>query len=398
MPILDLDRLLAQLRDPNVESQEVAAETGVSREEVGRAARLVAGMARAKADEITTLPTLLAAAVARAALQAGRGDVLAALAAHPGKEASKEAKRGLHVLRSRGVTVPEPPRPAAPAVPAPPAETAVPAYASAVDGQGEQAIWIPRPLPGKGIEVGQAVVGDEKGLLDLQVVILGRKEWRGFIQGLLQRGRDMGVVEIDRERAKSIVAAARARNDETGAPVPDGADLWLRHLGPAPPPEDVAERFPPLPPEEEDAALGASAALHDLPLLRGWLPEEPFLREIAAKLDEVAVSPLYVDEQQRGEQLARTVARAVEDYYDARRRPLVASRLFAVADHLERAGVSVHARAAAATARALRRGLAPQAIPFARRLVEKAFPLGRSGEEPRAPSAAGEEGLIVAPR
>jgi hypothetical protein len=393
MPTLDLDRLLAQLRDPNVESREVAAQAGVSREEVGRAARLVAGIARAKADEVATLPAHLAAAVARAALEAGRADLLAAVAAHPGKEAAKEAKRGIHVLRSRGVTVPEPPRPAAPAAPGP----AMPAYASAMDGQGEQAIWIPRALPGKGIEVGQAVVGDEKGLLDLQVAVLGRKEWRTFTQGLLQRGRDMGVVEIDRERAKSIVAAARVRNDTTSVRVPDGADLWLRHLGPAPLPEDPAERFPPLPAGEEEAALDGSALLHDLPLLRGWLPEEPFLREIAAKLDEIAVSPLYVDERQRAEQVSRTVARAVEDYFDTRRRALVASRLLAIADHLERSGDPAHARAAAATARALQRGLPPQAIPFARLLVEKAFPLRPSAEQTHAPSA-GEEGGLIIPR
>ena len=41
MTTSDPDRLLAMLRDPNVETQEIAAATGAPREEVGRAARLL---------------------------------------------------------------------------------------------------------------------------------------------------------------------------------------------------------------------------------------------------------------------------------------------------------------------------------------------------------------------
>src|SRR5512138_3741870 len=118
MASLDTDRLLAMLRDPNVESREIAEAAAVPREEAGRASRLLLGIARAKPEEVASLPAPLAAALARAALVAGRGDLLAALAVHPGKEVAKEAKRGLHVLKTRGVVVPEPPRPAA-AAPAP---------------------------------------------------------------------------------------------------------------------------------------------------------------------------------------------------------------------------------------------------------------------------------------
>src|SRR5512143_4042535 len=114
MTPVDTDQLLAMLRDPNVESREVAATAGVAREDAARAARLVAGIAKATAEDALTLPASLAVAAARAALAAGRADLLAALAAHPGKEAAKEAKRGLHLLKTRGVAVPEPPRPPPP--------------------------------------------------------------------------------------------------------------------------------------------------------------------------------------------------------------------------------------------------------------------------------------------
>jgi hypothetical protein len=393
MPTLDPDRLLALLRDPNVESQEIARAAGVAREEAGRATRILLGLARAKPEEVATLPGPLAAAVARATLAAGRADLLAALATHPSREVAKEARRGLHLLRARGVAVPEPSPPAAPP-PSPAAEPPLPAYASAIDGHGERAVWLPRAVPGKGIEVGQAVISDERGLLELQLALVGRKEWRAVARDLVERGAAMGVGEIGGELARSLVAAARARNETSGARVPEGADRWLALLGPASPPPDPASRFPALPEEEEREALAASGALHDLPLLRGWLPEEDFLREAAAQLDEVAVSPLYIDERQRREQAARLVAQAVERYLsDDERRSRLSARLFAAAGDLDRTGNPAGARAAAAAARALSAGAPPLSIPFARRLVEKAFPL--APEEAASPRA---EPVVLAPR
>ena len=397
MASLDTDRLLAMLRDPKIESREIADAAGVPREEAGRASRLLMSIAKAKPEEAATLPGPLAAAIARAALAAGRADLLAALAAHAEKDVAKEAKRGLHVLRARGVAVPEPTRPAAPAPAAAP-EPPLPAYASAVDGNGERAVWIPRNVPGKGIEISQAVVSDTDGLLELQIGLVGRKEWRGLAKGLLSHGATMGVGEVDPARARAIVAAARALNDRSGKRVPEGADLWLAQLGPQAPLPDPAAGFPPLPPDEERDALAASAKLHDLPLLKGWLADEAYLRGVAAKLDEVAVSPLYIDERQRAEQQARVLAEAVDAYLDAERRPVLAARLFTVAEHLRVRGEPAHASAAAAAARAIAAGAPASSIPFARLLVEKAFPPAGPSRPGPAPEPPPESPLLVAPR
>ena len=84
--INDPDAVLALLRDSTLESQQLAEATGAPREEAARAARLVLGIARAKPEEVASLPPVLAAAALRAALAAGRADVLVALAAGPSKE------------------------------------------------------------------------------------------------------------------------------------------------------------------------------------------------------------------------------------------------------------------------------------------------------------------------
>jgi hypothetical protein len=397
MAPLDTDHLLEMLRDPNVESRDVAAAAGVTREDAARAARVIVAIAKATPEEALGLPAPLAVAAARAALAAGRADLLAALAGHPGKEAAKEAKRGLHLLKTRGVAVPEPPRPAPPP-PAVAPEAPLPCYATVVDGQGEQAVWIPRAVPGKGVEISQAVVSDELGLLELQVGLIGRKEWRKLLDGLLEKGRAMGIGELDRGRAVGLVAAARALNDRSGQRVPEGADLWLGQLGPA---TAVAEPVAPgpLPEAHERDALAASGALHLHPLFTSWMPQEAFLREVAAKLDEVAVSPLYVDDRQRAEQLVRTVADAVDRYLDDGRRTALVRRLNGIAAFLAERGDADRANSAAAAARALAAGAPARSVPFARTLVEKAFPgVTTPPPEPPAEPSSPESPLIVAPR
>jgi hypothetical protein len=137
--------------------------------------------------------------------------------------------------------------------------------------------------------------------------------------------------------------------------------------------------------------------------LRGWLADEGYLRTVAGKLDEVAVSPLYLDERQRAEQMARVLAAAVDGYFDDGRRGLLAGRLYAIAEHLVARGDHAHARLAAATARALRSPAPAQTIPFARLLVEKAFPpdpaASAAGGSAAPATPAGEPApLIVAPR
>jgi hypothetical protein len=301
-------------------------------------------------------------------------DLVAALATREEKEVAKEAKRHLHRLKLRGVAVPE----AAPASPAltPPPEPQPAAYGSTCDGHGERAVWLPRNVPGRGLEVAQAVCSDRRGLVELHLGLVGRKEWRAFVKGLLERGGAMGVAELSRGEAHARIAAARALNERSGQRVPEGCDHWLGQLGPPPPPADPAAALPPLDEEAERAALAASAALHDLPLLRGWLGEEPFLREVAATLDGVEKALPAPEPAEKAERLRAVVREAVERYYTPERRALLAARLLEVAAWFAGTGQADHAARAGAAARALAAGTPPVEVPFAARLIEKAFKVG----------------------
>ncbi len=396
---LDPDQLLALLRDPNVESQEIAAKAGVPREEAGRAARLLMVFPKAKPEEVASLPAPLALALARHALATSRVDVLQALAAHTGKEIAKEAKRCLHVLRARGVDVPDAPRPPAPAPAASPAEPPLAALASLPDGHGERAVWLPRVLPGRGVEVAQAVLSDERGLISLQVGLVGRKEWRTFAREVMERGASVSVAEAPRERVHAWIAAARGLNERTGQRVPDGTDLWLNQLGPAAPAPAPGAGLPALGEEEEREALAASGALHESQPFRSWLADEEFLRKVASRLDEIQVSPLYIDERQRREQIDRVLADAVEEHLDPARRERLSGRLLATAEGLQERGDGKSARSAAAAARAIAAGQAASSIPFARMMVERAFRRSGPAEaEASPPEPAAGSGLIVTPR
>ena len=392
MPIDDPDRILSLLRDPNVGSQEVAEQTGLPRAEAARAARLLVGLAKARPDEIASLPAPFAAALLRAAVAGERLDVLSSLAASADKVLSKDAKRALHLLRTRGVAVPEPARPAPPP-PTPVAEEVFPCYASSLDGQGERAIWIARNVPGRGVEVGQAVVSDLLGLVELQVGVLGRKEYRGFGKDIEERGQAMGVAEIDPMHARAVVAEARRRNDQSGRQVPVGADAWLTRIGPGTPAPDPAASLPPLPDEEERRALAASAGLHELPMLRGWLADEAALRALAARLDSLSAGAAQADPAEHARKVADSIAEALEAWLDAPCRQRLAARLFTVGEHLAAMGLADRAAQAAAAARALASGAPGRDVPFAREMVEKAFP-GRGSPLPPPPARP----VIAAPR
>jgi hypothetical protein len=363
------------------------ALTKLKAEAVAQTAGLAGPDAQAVAAQICALPEWLALALVHAAGRTSRQEVLLPIATCPQKALAKEAKRELQRLKQRGVQVQEV-RPAGETVlkPLPEAE-APPCYASSIDSYGERAIWWSRAAR-QGVEVVQVVCSDTKGILTADALALSRKSWREFVKRLPRQGV-VYTAEISKEHARALIAEAEATGARNGFSPPGAYAEALRLLGPAP------DRLPPSPgsaievQDEAAQALGG-AALFDDPLFASWIPEEDALRSFALRVDEIAVSQLYIDAKQKQEAFERAGEEAAQAYFTAPRRALYSKRLLEMAHVLSQANRMEMARVAVAVSRAL---LTEGQTPFCRALFTHA--LRERLDQPPAPEPPPQQQLIV---
>ncbi|HEY2028656.1 MAG TPA: hypothetical protein VGH20_05555 [Myxococcales bacterium] len=319
-------------------------------EAVAQTAGLAGPDAQALAAQICALPEWMALALVHAAGRASRQEVLLPVAACSQKVLAKEAKRELQRLKQRGVQVQEV-RPQGETVLKPPPEAEAPlCYASSIDSYGERAIWWSRAAR-QGVEVVQVVVSDVKGILTADALALSRKSWREFVKRLPRQGV-VFTAEISKEHARALIAEAEATGARNGFSPPAGYGEALRLLGPAP------DRLPPSPGSvieviDEAAQAQTGAALFDDPLFASWIPEEDALRSFALRVDEIAVSQLYIDARQKQDAFERAGEEASQAYFNSTRRGLYSKRLLEMAHVLTQAGRSETARTAVAVSRAL---------------------------------------------
>jgi len=366
------DELLALLRDASVSPEAIAAEM----EDAGAApldagvlavvrAALVQGDA-AGADAVAGLAAPLRARVLREAAAARHSALLVEVARSADKAAAKEAKRAIHLLRARGVAVEVPRAEPAPA-PGPAPEPAT-AWASSPDGYGDRILFFPVSGRGGGSLV-QVVISDEEGMREAQLVPLGKRGFRRVLDELAAT-RMVLVGEVPRSWARGAVTAALDLNARGSRPVPEGWNEVAVVLGPSVAPQPSPGRA--LAQDAEAAALvSRSAELLDLSEVAPWIPGEEELRALSLRLDEISVSPLYLDEAQREASGRSAVVDAIRAYWTAERRWRVAGRLFELAWLLRGAGRGDQARLAAATGAAMESDAPLESVPFCYALFEK---------------------------
>ncbi|WP_141332794.1 hypothetical protein, partial [Myxococcus sp. AB025B] len=242
---------------------------------------------------------------------------------------------------------------------------ALPALASIITGRGERALVLGRAIRGGGIEVVQALLTDEHGVIQLQLGEKGRGAWRRVIKEGLEQG---GTMELPVDEAAALLAEAAGLNLRTHTPFPEGLDVALRHFGvqpqlepttlPAPEPDDVRRS------REGDL-------LHETAEMAAWLPPEPVVKRLLAKLDEVVVSPLALSDVQRQDQLQSAVASVAQDFFSPDMARRYALRLWRMADFFERTERAREADVARGEARRLFHGADQPFSRFAERLFEK---------------------------
>ncbi len=314
------------------------------------------------------------------ALERSDAEALLALAEGADRALRKAAKRALHLLRSKGVEIPEPvlDRNAATAEAQPPPEAErEPLRLTAFDGAGERAFFVPlKALHGYTLYVG--IVSDAHALLELATQDLSRRQLKSYFAALPAETRD-----VLREVALG-----------------EGADLLRPSLAQAQGPLGPLARTllaalpEPQPPQERDGdaaqapgALAETIELFRTPVFASYVPDRASIDKLSQSLSAVVQSPLYVDETQRLAQLRRVVEQATVAFFDVDRRRRYALRAAEAAEVFRFQGADLDAGRALALAEALRGEREVLEIPFARGFFERLLNL-EAALKPAPPAAA----------
>ncbi|HCF61800.1 MAG TPA: hypothetical protein DFS52_27865, partial [Myxococcales bacterium] len=200
-----------------------------------------------QAEAAGRLSDALARAVVEAAVQIEHGGFLKAVAETGNKSASGAARRGLAILKSRGIEVSVEATGEAIYRPEslPPEELRC--LVSTHDTLGDRLLWIPRPHRGGGIQLITVVLSDAQGITRVELDEVNRRSLRRLRDDTLERGAHHGValVDISLPRAKGLIAAARQKLTR-GLDIDEEA-LLSNLSGDPREAEPAARRDPPLP-------------------------------------------------------------------------------------------------------------------------------------------------------
>jgi hypothetical protein len=348
---------------------------------------------------------------ARAAGEAGEALVqawldkgnVAAIAALAGIEATgaaegsalgrtrKAARRALNVLRSRGVSIPEPqasaPKAAAPEEPAEVVASYIPP-----DGSGTAFFSLTQRLPGGRYRVADVMVRDDVGVVHASSGVLAGKHIRRWKERVEERF-GMPPIDIPLGWARWSIAEGRKKNDASKQLVPLGYDSCLTLAAPAPAaapehPIVALEKGEPSKSEIEKSVLG-SEALHVEPEFRTWGPDRGALEELVSKVGERLSAAEVENRDAVDKAMTEEIRAATDRYFTPERRQQLAARLRDAAVSIRaRKGDDAAQRVLALGHAVLQAGLVtqpPQEIPFLLAFFQKGLAMLAGESEGRIP-------------
>jgi hypothetical protein len=274
-------------------------------------------------------------------------------AASTDKLVRKEIKRSLYRLEQRGVPMPSAPAPAPrPAIAAP----ALDGFLSAVDGRGDQLVWLTKSLPG-GLAQLFAVINDPQGLREVNLFETTRKALRASREELLRK-HELRMVEADWRYCDFLIDRAFRWAAERGHAGGDYPGLRAK-LTNAP----VTE-MPPL----IFAHLDAAAVRGDAPLLsdsvklleekefRTWIFDAEALKPYLEEAQHIKDSPVLLNQAQQQERFRVLIERAIEELFGGDHRLSWVRRFEEMAYFFHATGRAESARRSLAAAVALEAG------------------------------------------
>ncbi|MDF3065556.1 MAG: alginate regulatory protein AlgP [Polyangiaceae bacterium] len=338
-------------------------------------------------------------------VKAGNAAAVAEAAERAEGAARKAARRGLNVLKARGVAVPEQARVSAVSGEKSPEQTD--AFLLAPDSMGNVLIAIAtRSLTSRG-KVAFVYMNDELGIHRVDVGELSQSQLKDALAKALPGAR-YKAVSVPVEWARRRIADARGRHAQSNVPEPLGFSRAKDLLEPVPS-EPVAHPFDGegLELSLEDAAdmVKASAQLHNVAELAGWFPDKGAVDELFAfigkNLSDKGHDPAQEPPAEALQSaMSEEIASATDRYFTPERRArLLMSLKDAALSALSREGEATALQIAALTKVVEEAGLItnpPHEIPFLRGYFEKAVSLLAMQNQgriripvpPRAPEAA----------
>jgi len=325
-----------------------------------------------------------APALVEAWVKAGNAAAVAEAAERAEGGARKAARRGLNVLKARGISVPEPVRVSAVAGAKSAEQTE--AFMLAPDSLGNVLLAIAtRSVTTRG-KVVFVYLNDALGVHRVDVGELSQSQLKDALAKALPGARFKAVsVPVDWVRRR--IADARAKHAEQKIPEPMGFARAESLLTPVPS-EAVPHPFDAegleLSLEDATEMTKGSAALHNLPELAGWFPDKGAVDELFAMVGK-GLSDAGHDPAQEPpaealrEALNEQIAAATDRYFTPERRArLVLALKDAAVSALPREGEEKALQIAALATVTAEAGLItnpPRDIPFLRGYFEKAVSL-----------------------
>jgi hypothetical protein len=287
--------------------------------------------------------------------------------------ARKAARRGINVLKSRGIAVPEPAR--APRAELQAKET-YEAWFRPPDAGGTSAFTLGARGGGGRYRLVDVIIKDGIGLVSVAGMEMSRTQLRETFDRIEQRFGH-GPAEVPIAWARARIAAAHAENIAQGSPVPLGLEKHRDLTGAATggvsvhPADEAGLALP-----GRDEALARSGTLHAEPELRGWLPEPAAMQELLRQVSEQKDALKGADRASTEANVLALIERATDAYFTTAMRARTALRMKDAAISLLARGETARAADLIATAHAAGEPEPPaHAIPFFRGFFEKAFGL-----------------------
>ena len=301
-----------------------------------------------------------------------------AVAAEQGSgQVRKAARRGLNILKSRGVAIP--PRNRVATVAQIRTVPTIRAWVMPPDASGGIVIILAAQTPTRRCRTAFVYLHDELGIHRVES---GEQSTTQLKEAMtrLAPGTSLKPVEVPLDWARARIVRARQQHHDSGRPQPLGLATITRLLEPAPDsmPEHPfdAEGFELSDEDAREIAIN-SGRLHELPEFRSWLPSRAAVEEMLAKVGE----HLTPEEQPAQEVLAALIEAEIKSATDRLFSPQLRAQLVTTMKDsalsvLHREGEAKTLEVVAAMKRIVAAGLItdpPHEVGFLRAFFDKAL-------------------------